>query len=408
MPSSNSVSGLIKWLARDPWRDAFLDILNEHVEPILEEHYLSDFDDLGSLIDPHWAMTIWGCAFEDFLTKYIGDEGYMADDYLKRRGWKETARDKAYIAGLKTSVMSIYEVSEIKPGKSFLARDLIRGGNPVKITEHTASKTLKHWDRLAMRIVEVRKAKFIGGGLLPYDRDLSERLLDKIGKSSDRASDDLQCIAPIFSQYFLDAMVNRESDPIISNMVNSEGDEIEIIRVVYQLSEIAKVGDVRNALGKSPELETSSQTFWNWISKRAPSLGNGDGKALGGLSFITTTDTGGHVLGTVELKPKTIELFVNSESRANRGQKLLTDLLGDLVSFPLMERQALEQALNDQHQEQFGREQSDIDPDDHREIVHDAMDRHYRAQLDQKIPALGNISPRTASKSAKGRRKLES
>jgi len=34
------------------------------------------------------------------------------------------------------------------------------------------------------------------------------------------------------------------------------------------------------------------------------------------------------------------------------------------------------------------------------------MNRHYRAQLDQPIPALGNISPRKAARSKKGRDKL--
>jgi hypothetical protein len=31
------------------------------------------------------------------------------------------------------------------------------------------------------------------------------------------------------------------------------------------------------------------------------------------------------------------------------------------------------------------------------------MDNHYRAQLDEPIPALGNISPRKAARSKKGR-----
>jgi hypothetical protein len=42
---------------------------------------------------------------------------------------------------LSVSVMSLYEVSEIVPGKSFLARDLIRGGEPILISEGTATRT---------------------------------------------------------------------------------------------------------------------------------------------------------------------------------------------------------------------------------------------------------------------------
>ena len=48
-----------------------------------------------------------------------------------------------------------------------------------------------------------------------------------------------------------------------------------------------------------------------------------------------------------------------------------------------------------------------IDPEERRRIIHEAMDRHYREQLDEPIPALDGLSPRKASKSDKGRQKLE-
>src|ERR1700759_4853251 len=46
-----------------------------------------------------------------------------------------------------------YEASPIVPGQSFLARDLLRGGAPVLISERTATRTLNEWDRIAARIV---------------------------------------------------------------------------------------------------------------------------------------------------------------------------------------------------------------------------------------------------------------
>ncbi len=47
-----------------------------------------------------------------------------------------------YMKALRTSVMSLYEVSEILPGRSFQARDLIRGGEPVAVSEGTATSGL--------------------------------------------------------------------------------------------------------------------------------------------------------------------------------------------------------------------------------------------------------------------------
>lgn len=79
--------------------------------------------------------TVWGCAFEDFLTRESDDGRNIVDDYLKRRGRKEGASARAYIIALRTSVMSLYEVSDIVRDTSFRARDLVRGGEPVLVSD---------------------------------------------------------------------------------------------------------------------------------------------------------------------------------------------------------------------------------------------------------------------------------
>jgi hypothetical protein len=47
MTTSDSLSGLMKWLAKEPWRGAFLEVLEHHIGPILEEYDIPDFDELG-------------------------------------------------------------------------------------------------------------------------------------------------------------------------------------------------------------------------------------------------------------------------------------------------------------------------------------------------------------------------
>ena len=138
----------------------------------------------------HWAATLWGCAFEDFLTLDLDGSGNIVEDYLKRRGWNEKTPDKAYMTGLRSSVMSLYEVSNVRPGQSFLARDLFRGGEAVRINERTATQTLKQWDRIAARVVKMRGKAVIGGGLLPFDHDLADILLGSLRRTRERAADE--------------------------------------------------------------------------------------------------------------------------------------------------------------------------------------------------------------------------
>ena len=48
----------------------------------------------------------------------------------------------------------------------------------------------------------------------------------------------------------------------------------------------------------------------------------------------------------------------------------------------------------------------DLTEDERRAIIHQSLDRHYRDMLDQPAPFLGNISPRAAARTVKGRVKV--
>src|SRR5687768_17369501 len=95
------------------------------------------------------------------------------------------------MTALRSSVISLYEVSDIRPGESFLARDLIRGGEPVRVSERTATHTLKPWDRLAARLVEVRGKITLTGAVLPFEPALSESLLAALGRVLARTPEQL-------------------------------------------------------------------------------------------------------------------------------------------------------------------------------------------------------------------------
>src|SRR3546814_19396655 len=81
-------------------------------------------DLLADIVGDHWAGVLWGCAFEELLTRTIepGDRN-IVDDYIRRRGWNESGSTKIYLRALRSSVMSLYEVSEVEPGSGFLGRD---------------------------------------------------------------------------------------------------------------------------------------------------------------------------------------------------------------------------------------------------------------------------------------------
>jgi hypothetical protein len=106
-----------------------------------------------------------------------------------------------------------------------------------------------------------------------------------------------------------------------------------------------------------------------------------------------------------KLKEHTVSLSVNSAARAERGKAMLATTLGDLVGPPLTEIQTVEQmkASPRPATKQTGGE---IPPDVQTKLVHDMLDKQYRALLDEPVPMLGDLSPRAAARSAKGRRNV--
>ena len=140
MSAIHGVEGLIKWIKGDEWRNDFEAVFDRHVGPACRGAGV-DLEELADIIGDLGMTVLWGCAFEDFVSSSFGERN-VADEYLKRRGWKESAGARAYIRALRTSVMSLYEVSRVVVGESFLARDLVRGGEPVRVFERSATQSL--------------------------------------------------------------------------------------------------------------------------------------------------------------------------------------------------------------------------------------------------------------------------
>ncbi len=307
MPTSPDLKGLMKFLARDEWSECFDEVFYDHFGPVLDASGI-DFEDIAEILGEVWSMTLSGCAFEDFLTQDFEVEGgNIVDEYLKRRGWKENAQAKAYMTALRTSVMSLYEVSEVVPGKSLMARDLIRGGEPLAVSEGTATKTLKQWDRIAARIVSVMGKDVFAGGLLPFTPQATDALLDGLrqvfGKKNAKKlpaikDEDLQAAAPMFTHSWLIDTLERTMD--MPRLQNADGDDLVFHDVRFPLASGTTQKDIAPRVNSIPGMSQESAKFWNWLEDPPQSKN----KKNAGLSLDTTMDSGLRVLGNVELKSR--------------------------------------------------------------------------------------------------------
>ena len=412
MPAtSHDLKGLLKFLARDEWHGCLEAVLDDHFGMVLEGGDM-EFQELAEVLGDDQAMTLWGCAFEDFLTQDFEVEGgNIVDAYLKRRGWKESAQAKAYMRALRTSVMSLYEVSDIVPGKSLMARDLIRGGEPIPVSEATATQTLKPWDRIAARIVAVPGKAILAGGLLSYTPQATDALFEALrlafGEKDEKtlptiSDQDLQSVAFLFTTtWLLDALGQATTLPSIQN---SDGDDLVFHDVRFPLAKGVKQKDIAVELNAIPGLSQENAKFWNWLEVEPKSAGKV--KKADRPSIDPTMDNGQRVLGNLELKGRFLHLLTNSAARAERGTVLIGQALGENVGAPLTEIRTVEQMMAEQPAPEGDESASDVSPELAEHLIHDVMDRHYRETLDVPVSMLGNKTPRQAAGSAAGRQKL--
>ncbi|WP_052402972.1 hypothetical protein [Muricoccus aerilatus] len=186
MPVIHKLDGLIAWTRRAEWREVMAETLVRHVAKACAGADL-EIEDLWDFLDDADQGVIWGAAFEDLLASDLPDGRNLADDYLKRCCLKEPVVTQEYIAALRHSVISLYEVSEVVPGESMLLRDLVRPSEPVRVLEKAGTRSLRQWDRVATRVIPQRSVTVISGTLLAFDQDTSEQLLASLRRVRSKA-----------------------------------------------------------------------------------------------------------------------------------------------------------------------------------------------------------------------------
>lgn len=408
MSVRNDISGLLSFIGRDEVsRERLQDVIAEHLLPALEEFDL-DHDELDDLLGEQWSGVLWGCGFEDFLSRRYDDEN-VVDHYLKRRGWKETVLNRAYFAALRDTPVSLYEVSDVQPGASMLLRDLLSDAEPITVLEKSATRSLKQWDRIAVRVVVERDHHVISGALLPFSADASDLLFDGLRdvlrlKKRDKLRlnrDQLLGCAPIFTAAWLFTEIPRASTPAQTKFSNTDGDEVVFHDLRFPLATGVTQKDVAARLDKVKGFLPEGPKFWNWLA-----TGKGRGaKATDGIT-LETRMAGGTVLGSLELKGRALLVTVNSAQRAAKVGAMVTAAAGDLVKPPLTTIRTVEQMMAEPRPERRQEGADAIPPEIAKQVARDHLDKHYRETLDAPIPALGGKSPRQAVRSEAGRQKV--
>ena len=422
--SEQAINNLVKWSARDDWAPCCEEVFADHLDPIMDEFDVTS-EELAEILGDRFNM-VYGVILEDFFTARFGDDGELnvIDDYLKRRGWREKVPAKRYLAAIRDSVISLYEVVDFDPGKAMTVRDLIRGGDPVTVDEKSGSESAAPWDRIATRLVTVNNKPCFTGGMLLLSHEASGTFLTvfdetaksfraelrreakKQGENPEIASEAveeliLESMGPrLFTQAWLTDALGRINAPP-PEVRNTDGDEILFSEVRFPISgdeaEVAAAVDGIENVGRNAPGEAS----WTWHGGSSPSQRMAAGKREG-LTLQSTVDGGRTSLGNIDIGNGCILLNTNSRQRAERGRDLLASHLGDLVGAPLISHEGIGRTT-ETSASYLVPEEDEIPPEIAAQFIQDFFDDHYRRILDNPVPVLDGKTPRQAVKTKKGR-----
>ena len=151
--------------------------------------------------------------------------------------------------------------------------------------------------------------------------------------------------------------------------------------------------------------EAKDELVYNWIAKgefEESSETDKNEKRL--LTYLVESDSKGKerydemlpVLGEVRLHKEELTISCMSDQRLQRCKAIIEKLLGGIIVEKGQDRHEEFEGINEEEYEE-----------EEREFLKNYLKNYYAKWVDMKIPMLGGMTPREASRTDEGREKLE-
>jgi hypothetical protein len=90
--ADEAIEHLARWAGWGRWKEECMHAIAAHFEPVCAKSGISE-DELAEILGEFHYEMVEACAFEDFCSRRPASRrGNVIDDYLDRRGWKESIR----------------------------------------------------------------------------------------------------------------------------------------------------------------------------------------------------------------------------------------------------------------------------------------------------------------------------
>jgi hypothetical protein len=380
---------IISWLTREPWREPFRAYILPFLNRIPERQ-----DPMTGGVHESWFNTFMDGLAESFCEKTFDDApNNVVEDYLKRRGWKETATGREYLQKIRSSSFSLYTVQAIKIGESITVRDTILPSIQLEVSEVKGSQSIQAGEYVLAKIVHMNGVDYFTGALLrispTHAVDLVLEIQDQLeqmglsGENPSHAAAIRQQMPSFYPALFI-AAIHTVLQPL-PTMRNRDGHDYLFTEIRFPVKDRETVIAVLNSWDDLEQEEESHR--WVWVDP------------------LSSSPNALTILGHLDLTARWLKGQTNSKERGQLLQQRLSESLPEALGQPLATHQSLESAWQEMGDTPFSDSGHITDPEILADVMLPLLDAHYRKLINESIPMLKDQTPKEAVKTTSGRRR---
>lgn len=348
----------------------------------------------------NWRREEWGD--EDVSQEDDAEALTIAESYLDMYRRRLSEMERRLIELCCAQDFSFHEVLDCQPGRGFTLKDILLE-REIYVTEQSGSQPAQKGDILFAKVVHYDRIGLLAGcgpvlippRYKPFIIDLRASMRSESGSIAERHL--YEWDVEIRDLYFeiYDQMhtppklCNTDGDPLCMHDLYFE---ITSPQVAFERLKPLALDIPEDELLEDGEFDDDgnlTKIHFRWVKKGRSKIPGGD---------YTT-------LGQIAIEDRELRVSVNSKNRAVKIRREIEKRLGNQVIHRATEVKSVESLLD----KKLKSPQEDHAPEMTPELeayTDQIFDSHWKQWLDEKIPALGGITPRQAIKDKDGREKV--
>jgi len=292
------------------------------------------------------------------------------------------AAGRDWLRRLNENMLGLYEVRESRPGEGLRLHDLLRPEQAdVWVAERSASQSLVRGDILGARLVAQDEGWVLSGAVYPFSRD-----------------EGLACRDEILYEMTGTDWASEIARGVIGGQIGLQW--LDTLTTVRPLPELVDAASGEPILGTTDRYRVSDRKALVALLAQQPDIDSDSNE--GWVRIVELDDGRCRIQASLTLTGKDVlEAFCRTRKLADESRAWLERIAGQTLRH--LSRELVDPRSPKALATAAPTAPPDIPPEVMTTIVHDYLRKHYANWVDEKIPALGDKTPRQAIRSAKGR-----